>query len=213
MPKVKTCQFNQGEIKFQASLNVDSKGIFSILRPGSPEEWPGQDMKITGPVAETVEIAWFDAAKDLCTRTKKEKKVILVHFDSTLRENGKRHVFTDRDCMLILECAIALETTITRGELVTRKYTRHPDYSGVHSTAYPFPSRMLLSSSDFEFHLSRCVVVDWSKEVEDTLVRACKGVLAVVDLLDKTLETPETISLAASSGLPMLPIAPKHESK
>ncbi len=211
MPKVKTCKAVCEGVKFEANLNVDSKGVFSIVRPGTNDDWPKQQMKISGTLADEVEHEWIAAVRELSQRSKTERKMLAVRFDSTLRKGGKRDHFVDRNVMILLECAVCMETTIARGENVIRLYREHPDYTGLHSPEQPFPVMMRLDGSDLSFRADQLTFVEWSQELQDLLVRACEGVKGVVRMLDGVLSTPESLALAASSGMAFL-TAPHSQS-
>jgi len=204
MPKVKTCEATHKGATFKAHLNVNSVGVFSIAHPGDSSA-------ISGPLAEEVEAEWRKAVRDLVDRTKVERKVLVVRFDSILRVDGKKEHFTSEETTLLLECAIALEVTTTQGGKTTVAYTEHPDYSGFHGAESPFPFQMRLAIRDVEFHSDSCTVVTWSLETEAMLVRACNGILAVVEMLDQAFATPESL-LGAASSLKLLP-SPKLDAE
>jgi hypothetical protein len=203
MPKVRTIKTCLSGASFAADLRVDSRGEFSISVPGGVG-------KITGDTAEAVENKWFKAAQELLERTKSTRKVIAVRYDSCLAVNN-RTVFTKRDEMLRLECLIAEETSVTQGGVVTKCLNEHPDYVGFGSPRQPFPHRMVLDDGDMRFRESELLIVDWTQELEDTLVRACKGIEAVTEMLADVFQTPETLQLASSRLLSLpQPTAPKE---
>jgi len=196
MPKIRTCKHTVAGTEFTSDLRVDSKGVFTLTAPGLEGDRPN-DLSISGPQAEEVETRWKAAVRDYAQRSKTERKVIAVKFDSSLRLNGSKSTF-DREHMLLLECMVCLETTLKRGEKVEITYTEHPDCSGMHKSQ-PFPWHFKANTARLNFDRSNIIFVDWTQEIEDALVTACKGIQAVVDMLDQVLATPEALTLSISS--------------
>lgn len=211
MPKVKTCSFKIKGTEFTANLNVSSKGVFSIRRPGVETDWAGQSMTIEGATLEAVESQWRLAVQDLVERSKTTRKVLIVRFDSKLRPDGRKNFFNNESTMLILKCCIAEETTMMQGGKENITYRYHEDNAGFGKPPQPFPCMMNISEGELQ-HAPRTddwTVVDWSQELEDTLIRACTGITQIVHMLHRVLETPETLKLAAQT-LTLLP-APQNE--
>ncbi len=207
MPKVRTCSIEVSGVKLEANLNVDSKGTFSI-------QPPGEGQKIIGTEAVKVEGMWEQAAIAFIRRARTERKVIIVRYDSCIRPGGQRNFFNrSRDATLTFQALVALERTVTQGEKLTVTYAPHPDYEGLHSPDQPIPVMMRMCRSDVTFghHKSDWCIVEWSPEMEDTIVRACKGISAVVDMLESVCTDPEKLMLAAGV-LTALP-APKEKPK
>jgi hypothetical protein len=198
MPKLKTCEVAHKGATFKATLKVNSSGVFSIDRPGTNEDWPDQPMTISGNIAGDVDRLWVEAVRDLVERTKVERKVIVVRFDSTLRPNGRKDFHTGNDAMLFLKCAVALEVTTRQGDKSNIAYREHPDFVGFAGKHQPFPVNFRLGIHDIDFHYSACTVVEWSQEIEDMMVRACEGIEAIAEMLDGVTATPETLRLSTA---------------
>lgn len=202
MAKVTTLKRTVNGIEFSATLNVNGDGIFSVRRPGTHGDWPDCSMTIEADTADAVKIAWHEAVEQLCAASSTERKVIAIHYDSVLRNGGKKTFHLNRCAMLYLACTIALEKTTVRGDKKNIELSLHPDYRGFGSPKLPFPALMTLDDGDLRFHQdeSLLLVVEWSQEVEDALVRACRGIKAIVDLLDRVTASP-TVLIEASSTL------------
>lgn len=198
MPKVKTCSTDIDGATFTSALHVASDGQFSITRPGQQDDWPHCNMKITGTEAAIVERRWCEACRDYARRSRTDRKVIIVRYDSVARTGGVRCFFNGKDATLILEARIALERTITQGEQRTVKYMLHPDLEGMHKPQQPFPPAMTLRHSALEHPREDWCVVEWTQELEDTLIRACNGIQAILELFDNILTDPEKLQLAST---------------
>lgn len=201
MPKLKICKYAKDGVTHEATMYVNSSGEFSILPPGT-------STKICGNQADNVEHLWQIAVRDFINKNRTDRKVIVVRYDSTLRKGGKRNFFNrDNDFALIFQAAVALEKTVTEGDRATISYEPHPDQEGLH-TNQPFPFGMRLSRSDLRqaFATSDWCITEWTQELEDTIVLACEGVKAVVDMLDYVFTVPDNMRLAASATGIMLPL-------
>lgn len=201
MPKVKRLEAKVNGAKFEATLNVSSGGQFSVILPGTQDDWPGKSMKLTGFTAAEVENEWHKEVSAYAEKCTTERKVIVVRFDSKLRTGGRKNFFTDRDTMLVLEATIAIESTTTQGGEVTHRYRLPEEFSGLHCEEQPFPSTMILGLSSCHA-LSRedICVVDWTKEVEAAIAKACFGIKAIVDALDKITSSPERLAEVANGS-------------
>lgn len=210
MPKVKTCKFDYKGAHFEGTLNVSSKGVFNIKRPGTQEDWPRHHMQLDGDKAEEVEKQWKQACRDLSDRTRIERDVIAVRFDSCIREGGKKNHFNDRDAMLILEVRRAIEVITEQGGKRSKAFLEHPDFEGWGLPNQPWPRRMMMDLHHLNRDREDIVICDYSPELEATLIRACLGIQAIVDMLHEVTRTPETLALAAA-GLGLLPTPPPME--
>lgn len=211
MPKVKDCKITVKGSEFVSPMKVDSRGVFTIKLPGTEEDWPDRVTEVRGTEAEKVEKEWQKAIRELCERTRKERKVIVVKFDSKIRAGGKKDFFVDDDAMIYLRAAVALETTICQGEKVKVSYQDHPDCNGMHKEN-PFPWWMRLQPHQFE-RGENCVI-EWTQELQDTVARAGAGIQAIVNLLDDVFSTPEKLALASSriAALPSLALLNESET-
>lgn len=201
MAKLKkiTCRHIEG------MMHVSTGGVFSVELPGTRAEHPeSQRMKITGSNFEAVEREWLLAVASWLDRQTIDEKVILVRFDSTLRKGGK-DFFTNDSVMLMLEACVAIKRTVTANGEQTSRFREHPDFSGLHSEPQPFPRGMILSIGDAEFRKDKVTCVPWSQEAQDMLVRACEGILKIVDMLDTHLGTTEGFLWAIENMRPLLP--------
>lgn len=189
MPKVRTCKYKVAGVEFTAELRVDSKGKFSITRPKVEGE---RESLIIGTEAESVERQWCQAVRDYSSRTRQERKVIAVKFDSELRPDGVKSTF-DAKHMLLLKCRVCLEvTTIHAGETKV-ELVEHPDFKEMHGPKQPFPWFFLQDLHRLNFDRSNVTIVEWTQEIETALVNACAGIQAVVNMLDQVLSSPESI--------------------
>lgn len=187
-------------------MRVDSRGIFSIALPGDEEEWTGfGGQKLTGTNAEELEREWAKKVREYSKRTRLERKVIVIRYDSSVRDGGKRNFFTNDDCQLLLEAYVCLEVTTRQGDKDEVTYIDHPDYAKMHGEKQPFPWAFQLSLNSLRYLREDTIAVEWSQEIEDTLVRACLGIRAIADLLERCLNTPEALIAAVSAGNLQLP--------
>jgi hypothetical protein len=219
MPKLRTIKYKYKDQNFEANLKVDSHGEFSIDKPGGTQlnthkrgRKPEFD-QITGKTAEMVVALWQKELRELLDKTKVTRKVLIVRFESLLRDEGMKSFFSNRDEMLSLRCLVGEETSITQGDKTTVTLHEHPDYAKFHGLEQPFPFRMCLDSNrtDLNFNKDALTVVDWTPEAEQLLVKACEGIKAVVDMLDGFTKTPESLAAASlMSQLPLLPV-PKED--
>lgn len=200
MPKIKTLQSTYKGAHFTNNLNVNAQGLFSTRRPGNKDDWPGYlSLDITGFTSLEVEKTWHDAVVDLVDRKCDERKVIIVRFDSILRPNGKVNFFTDSEVMLVLKCHIANQITTVVDDKTCVKYEMLPEYDiRGDGLKQPFPWAFRFSDGDLKYPREDWTVVDWSQALEDTLVRACCGINAVVQMLHENLSTPEQLLAAPS---------------
>lgn len=192
MPRLKTCKIKIGQAEFSAPLNVSTRGEFSINRPEGLPEWTGPD-RFTGKTADEVENQWATAVREYVARSKRERKVIAVIFDSTVRESGKRSPFTDQRTMLMLQCLVALETTIETSGKTEISYKEHPDYTQMHGPRQPFGCLFEMHDWEISHRKEICTIVEWSQEVEDMLVRACRGIEAIAEMLSAITASPEAL--------------------
>lgn len=202
MPRLRTIKASIKGADFAADLKVDAAGTFSIVRPGTAEDWPSIGCLILGKDADSVVRQWQKAVIDYAGRQRTERKVLLIKFDSSIREGGKKDFFVDDDALLYLRCCVALETKTKQGDKTNIAYTEHPDYSGFHGKVQPFPYWARFRAD--QIRAEKLVAVDWSAPLENALVAACKGIQAVVDLLDNALSSPEQIE-ASAHRLALLP--------
>jgi hypothetical protein len=206
MPKIKMLETTIRGSKFQSPLMVDSKGQFSTK---GPIEENGDYKLLSGDKASKVETAWKEHVREFAERTQQKRKVLCIRYDSILRAGGAKDAFTSRDNTMLFECCVAQENTTKQGAKTEVTYSPCPEFEGLHAPQQPFPSRMVLSTSEVNFHKNRCTIIPWSQESEEVLVRACRGLEAVAQMLDHLTASPESF-LEASQKILLLPQPENH---
>ncbi len=198
MPKVRTLSLTLNNVKFEADLRVNSKGVFSAIVPDD------KSTEVSEVTAEETERQWCKALRDFAARSKRERKVIAVRFvTSLIKENSDRDHF-NRDQMMLFQALICLETTITQGDKVSVSYQEHPDFKGLHADPQPWPWAMQLDEHDIR-RGSAITIIKWTPEIEALLVEAGKGILRIAEMLDQVLTTPEGILEATQRRLDLFP--------
>jgi hypothetical protein len=219
MPKVKTMRLDYAGRKFEANLTVRSDGNFYAPNPlaflNEDPEVTREPERISGPNAEDVERDWKDRTRDAADMKSTTRKVILIEFDSTLREGGA-DFFTQRGTTLKLKAAIAIETTTTIGDKTTTSFEYDPTYRGLHCPESPIPLGFRLKDGlNWGADRKTRTVVEWSPETEALVVKACEGIREVVrffeNLTAEPLRIPD-IARHVAAGLPGLPFFPNQES-
>jgi len=194
MAKVKTLKAGGGDTTITANLTVRRDGLFYVKHAD-----PDIDEELSGETAAVVEKKWQDAARDYLDRRTVVRKVIAVRFDSGARKGGAKCFFS-REATMTFDALIVDETTVTSGDNVRKSYAMNTD-----EWPQKIPSAYRLSVHDIRNYDDAITFIPWTEEAEATIIRACEGLQAVIDMLDGVLESPESFQLAmAGAGIPLL---------
>ena len=202
MPRLKTVVYYLGRKKYEhpreTAMSVNVDGTFHIPIPPEIVEklaWPSS--KISAKTADECEKAFKDLVERYVNAAETRERMIAIKFESALAD-------TPYDTLRIRE-ALALEIGF-----VERRTLKMSDRSVVTYVDDPLvvhtgpdaliPCQMHIPAGSIQSNMRKLVLIPWSQDLQDWLVRVVMSIKGIADVLAKYMRTEAGVIEAMNAG-------------